>query len=108
MTSLSDEQLLQYGKRSKGKVVLVTGTSQNAHALAPFADAGTPVLSQASNLGSEKKPHWSLPISSELPKENNGVSQTRTERVRDRAKLVLGNLNAVGIYCTNQKNPEGA
>jgi NADPH-dependent curcumin reductase CurA len=25
MTSLNDEQLLQYGERSKGKVVLVTG-----------------------------------------------------------------------------------
>ena len=33
MTSLNDEQLLQYGERSKGKVVLITGACQNADVL---------------------------------------------------------------------------
>ena len=38
MTSLSDEQLLQYSERSKGRVVLVTGAFQSADVLAPLTD----------------------------------------------------------------------
>ena len=39
MTSLNDEQLVQYGERSKGKVVLITGeVYRNVDVLASFAD----------------------------------------------------------------------
>jgi len=39
MTSLNDEQLVQYGERSKGKVVLITGeVYRNVDMLASFAD----------------------------------------------------------------------
>jgi len=51
MTSLNDEQLLQYGERSKGKVVLVTGTCQNADVLTSLTMRCT--IGAASGIGKE-------------------------------------------------------
>ena len=54
MTSLSDEQLVRYSERSKGKVVLVTGGFQNVGMLAPAANYRLlHTLGAASGIGKE-------------------------------------------------------
>ena len=54
MTSLNDEQLIQYSERSKGKVVLITGEYQNVDVLAPTANYRLRhTLGAASGIGKE-------------------------------------------------------
>lgn len=99
MTSLNDEQLLRYSERSKGKVVLVTGTCHCANLLARSANfCHTRAMDQVLRLGLGKKLRWPLPNSSKLSKNKSFDSRTCIECViRCRAKLVLGDLNAAGI-----------
>ena len=95
MTSLNDEQLLQYSERSNGKVVLVTGAYQNAVVLGSLLMKDLRVIHQVRHLELEKRPRWCSPISSELSKRSSNVH--RGHRETSRAKLVLGDLNAAGI-----------
>ena len=95
MTSLNDEQLIQYGERSKGKVVLVTGTFRDAEMFASLTNYKFHVTLKVLHLGLGKRPRWCSPISSKLSKRSSNVHRVHHEG--NRAKLVLGDLNVAGI-----------
>jgi len=96
MTSLNDEQLLQYGERSNGRVVLVTGSCQNTDGLKSLTVIKNYALSIRCRIWNRKRDCVDVrPFQVSSP----NVYQTCIggHRKASRAKLVLGDLNAAGI-----------